>query len=162
MNPQFSAAKGRSPNHWTSRVFPTCAVLPFQSCPTLRDPMDCGPPGSSVHGILQARILEWVALHSSRESSRPRDRICISKDPCIGRQALYHECHLKYNVHPEKWVSSLLDEFSQMDHTHLTSTQIEKPTTTRLPTSSQLPPPQLTPRSSKADHPLTSYNKEWF
>ena len=34
----------------------------FQSCPTLCDPMDCGPPGSSIHGILQARILDWVAL----------------------------------------------------------------------------------------------------
>ena len=50
----------------------------FQSCPTLCDPKDCSPPGSSVHGILQARILEWVALPSSRESSRPRDWTCIS------------------------------------------------------------------------------------
>ena len=45
-----------------------CSVA--QSCPTLRDPMDCNPPGSSVHGILQARILEWVATSSSRGSSR--------------------------------------------------------------------------------------------
>ena len=44
----------------------------------LCDPMDCSPPGSSVHGILQARILEWVAMPSSRESSQPRHRICIS------------------------------------------------------------------------------------
>ena len=49
-----------------------------QSCPTLRDPMDCSPPGSSVHGILQARILEWVAMHCSRGSSRPRDRTHVS------------------------------------------------------------------------------------
>ena len=41
----------------------------LQSCPTLWDPMDCSPPGSSVHGILQARILEWVAMPSSRGSS---------------------------------------------------------------------------------------------
>ena len=40
-----------------------------QSCPTLWDPVDCSPPGSSVHGILQARILEWVAIFFSRESS---------------------------------------------------------------------------------------------
>ena len=40
----------------------------LQSCSTLYDPMDCSPPGSSVHGILQARILEWVAMPSSRES----------------------------------------------------------------------------------------------
>ena len=45
-------------------------VLAAQSCLTLRDPMDCSPPGSSVHGILQARILEWVAISFSRGSSR--------------------------------------------------------------------------------------------
>ena len=43
----------------------------LQSCPTLYDPMDCSPSGSSDHGILQARILEWVAIFSSRGSSRP-------------------------------------------------------------------------------------------
>ena len=50
-----------------------CAKL-LQLCPTLDDPMDCSPPGSSVHGILQARILEWVAMPSSRGSSHPMDR----------------------------------------------------------------------------------------
>ena len=50
-----------------------CSVV-TQSCPTLCDPMDCSPPGSSVHGILQARILEWVAISSFRGCSRPRDR----------------------------------------------------------------------------------------
>ena len=44
-----------------------------QSCSTLWDPMDCSLPGSSLHGILQARILEWVAISFSRGSSRPRD-----------------------------------------------------------------------------------------
>ena len=47
--------------------------------------MDCSLPGSFVHGILQARILEWVSMPSSRESSRPRDRTCISYISCIGR-----------------------------------------------------------------------------
>ena len=45
-----------------------CVKL-LQSCPTLYDPMDCSLPGFSVHGILQARILEWVAMPSSRGSS---------------------------------------------------------------------------------------------
>ena len=45
-----------------------------QSCPILRDSMDCSLSGSSVHGIFQARILEWVAMPSSRGSFRPRDR----------------------------------------------------------------------------------------
>ena len=46
----------------------------LQSCPTLCNPVDCSPPGFSVHGILQARILEWVAIPFSRGSSRPRDQ----------------------------------------------------------------------------------------
>ena len=46
--------------------------LVTQLCPTPWDPMDCSPPGSSVHGILQARILEWVAISFSRGSSQPR------------------------------------------------------------------------------------------
>ena len=49
-----------------------------QSCPTLCHPVDCSPPGSSVHGILQARILEWVAISFSRGSSWPRDRTQVS------------------------------------------------------------------------------------
>ena len=46
----------------------------LQLCLTLWDPMECSPPGSSVHGILQARILEWVAIPSFRELSPPRDQ----------------------------------------------------------------------------------------
>ena len=49
-----------------------------QSCPTLFDALDCSLPGSSVHGILQARILEWVAIPFSRGSSQPRDWILVS------------------------------------------------------------------------------------
>ena len=49
-----------------------------QSCPTLCIPMDCSLPGSSVRGILQARIVEWVAIPFSRESSQPRNRTHIS------------------------------------------------------------------------------------
>ena len=45
-----------------------------QSCPTLCDPMDCSLRGSSVHGIFQARVLEWVAISFSRRSSRSRDQ----------------------------------------------------------------------------------------
>ena len=47
-------------------------------CPTLSDPMDCSPPGSSAHGILQSRILEWVVISFSRGSSPPRDRTQVS------------------------------------------------------------------------------------
>ena len=48
-------------------------VLVTQSCPTLCDPTDYNPSGSSVHGISQAKLLEWVAISSSRGSSQPRD-----------------------------------------------------------------------------------------
>ena len=54
-----------------------CAKV-LRSCPSLWDPMDCGPSGSSVHGILQARILEWVAKPSSRGSSQHRDQTQVS------------------------------------------------------------------------------------
>ena len=49
----------------------TCAQS-LQSCTTLCDPVDCSPPGSSVHGISQSRILEWVAMPSSRDRPDPR------------------------------------------------------------------------------------------
>ena len=52
-----------------------------QSCPALCDPMDCSLPGSSLHGILQARVLEWVVISFSRGSSRPRDRTQVSRIP---------------------------------------------------------------------------------
>ena len=65
-----------------------------QSCPTLCNPIDYSPPGSSVHGVFQARIPEWVAISFSRESSRSRDRTYISWVSCIGRQILLPLCHL--------------------------------------------------------------------
>ena len=55
------------------RRYCCCCCLVAQSCLTPCNPMDCGPPGSSVHGISQARILEWMAISFSRGSSRPRD-----------------------------------------------------------------------------------------
>ena len=61
-----------------------------QSCPALCNLMDCSPPGSSVHGIFQARILEWVAISTSRCSFQPRDQTHISCVSCISRRMLYH------------------------------------------------------------------------
>ena len=65
-----------------------CCFSFAKSCPTLCDPMDRISLGSSVHVIFQARILEWVAISSSRGSSRPRDGAHVS---CIGRWVLYTE-----------------------------------------------------------------------
>ena len=58
-----------------------CAVLSLvvQSCPTLYDPMDCNPPGSSVHGDSPGKLLEWVAIPSSRGPSQPRHQTQISR-----------------------------------------------------------------------------------
>ena len=63
---------GTQPSLWSNYYFVLCTVI--QSCLTLWDPMDCSPPGSSVHGMSQTRILEWVAISFSRECSQPRDR----------------------------------------------------------------------------------------
>ena len=73
--------------HWQAGSLPlappgkprnTLCVLVAQSCPTLAIPMDCSPSGSSVHGVFQARILEWVSMPFSRLSSHPRDRTWVS------------------------------------------------------------------------------------
>ena len=61
-----------------------------QLSPTLFDPMDCSLPGSSVHGILQARVLEWVAIVLSRGSSWPRDWTQVS---CIADRRFYRLSH---------------------------------------------------------------------
>ena len=58
------------------------------------DPMACSPQGSSVHGIFQARILEWVAFSYSRESSQPEDRTCVSCISCTVRWVLLPLSHL--------------------------------------------------------------------
>ena len=88
-----------------------CSVA--QLCPTLCDPMDCSPPGSSVHGISQASMLEWVTISSSRGSSQPRDRTHVS---CIGRWILYHwsieEAPLPPTPTPPKAIFNLYKEGS--------------------------------------------------
>ena len=66
-----------------------CAKSPHLHL-TLCDPTDCSSSGSSVHGILQARILEQAAMPSSSRFSEPRDRTHVSYVSCIGRWVLYH------------------------------------------------------------------------
>ena len=91
-------------NH--SAIYPACMLAKLlQLCLTLWDPRDCSSPGSSVHVISQARILEWVAIFFSRGSSQPRDRTCIFYVSCIGRWVLYHLGHLRSLVYilPLSW-----------------------------------------------------------
>ena len=71
--------------HTHTRV---CVCSVIQSCPTLCDPLDCSPPGSSVLGISQARILEWLAISFSRGSSQLRDQIRVFCIFCIAGDTL--------------------------------------------------------------------------
>ena len=82
-----SSAKGDNLTTHTRPCSSYNACMHIQSCPTLCNPMDGSLPGFSVHGIFQARILEWVAIIFSRGSSRLRDWTHVS---CIGRRILYH------------------------------------------------------------------------
>ena len=67
-----------------------CTCVHTQSCPTLCDPMDYSVPGSSVYGIFQARILEWVAISFCRRSSWPRNWTHVSCISCTDKWNLYH------------------------------------------------------------------------
>ena len=64
--------------YWPVMLSYVCVCLAAQSCLTICDPIDCSLPGSSVHGILQARILKWVAIPFSKGSSQARDRTQVS------------------------------------------------------------------------------------
>ena len=77
-------------NIWIGPPMHACVAQLLQPCLTLCDPMDCKPPVSSVHGIISARILEWVAISSSRGSFWLRDQTHVSCSSCIGKGTLYH------------------------------------------------------------------------
>ena len=87
----------------------------LQSCSTLWDPMDCNPPGSSDCRILQTRILEWVAIPSSRGSSWPRDQTCVSYVSCVGSWVLYHYCHLGRPVYIYIYLFGCAGSWSQFE-----------------------------------------------
>ena len=74
--PRFHSPQQGIDSDSLGNCYPVCTCA--QSCPTLCNPMECSPPVSSVHGISQGRILEWVAISFSRISSRPRDQTQVS------------------------------------------------------------------------------------
>ena len=78
--------------------------------------MDCSLPGSSVHGILQARILEWVAIVFSRGFSRPRGRTCVSGVSCVGRRVLHHYHRLWEGTPQQSLKLCLATAFLQPPH----------------------------------------------
>ena len=77
-------------------LYEVCVCSVAKSCPTLCNPMDCSPPGSSVYGTSRARILEWVAIAFSRVASLPRGRSCVS---CLAGDSL----PLSYQGSPSVW-----------------------------------------------------------
>ena len=109
---------------------PPCEVksveeLVAQSCPTLCNPMDCSPPDSSVHGILQARTLKWVAISCSWGSSPPRDWTHVSCISCIGRWILYHwatwEAWSVYHLQIFIWLALYWEILPTQQERHTTS-----------------------------------------
>ena len=80
-----------------------CVCLCVHTCSVV--PSIATPPGSSSHGILQARILEWAVISPSRGSSSPRDPTQVSCISCTGRQVPYHLCHLESPV--LVWIKSV-------------------------------------------------------
>ena len=91
-----------------------------QSCPTLCDPTDCSPAGSSVRGILQLRTLEWVAISYSKGSSWSRDQTRVSCISCIGRWHLYLLHHLFFNT-----LSTRMSRYQILKREALGSSQVE-------------------------------------
>ena len=75
--PHTRAHASKAPKETWALLDAMCMWLVAQKCPSLCDVLDCSPAGSSVHGIFQARIMEWVAIAFSRGSSRLRDRTYI-------------------------------------------------------------------------------------
>ena len=83
----------------------TYGVLVSKSCPTLCDAMDCSPAGSSVHGILQARILEWVSISFSRGSSQPRNWTWVS---CIAGRFFTNWAMREAHIHTHTYICKIL------------------------------------------------------
>ena len=83
----------------------TCAPSDFSHAQLFFIPMDCSLSGSSVHGIIPEKILEWAAIFSFRGSSRLREQTHISYTSCIGRWILYHWATLEapFRIHEVKW-----------------------------------------------------------
>ena len=101
----LSCTVGQILYHWATREARVYVHAQSLSHVWLCNPVDCSPPGSSVHGIFQARILEWVAI--SRGSSQPRNWTFVS---CIGRRILYHWVTWEAQERPHQWFYRGRDE----------------------------------------------------
>ena len=89
-------------------------MLVTQSCPTLCNPIDCNLPGSSIHGILQANILEWIVIPFSRGSSWPKDQTQVS---CIAGRFFTiwasREAPIDYVSHKKEWNNAICSNMDE-------------------------------------------------
>ena len=111
------SSEAQSLNHWTTREVPRACAKLLQLCPTSWDPVDSSPPVPSVHGILQARILEWDAISSSRGSSQGSN-LCLMSPALAGRffttsttwEARGSPLALQFSLH---WLSNMSPNYIQ-------------------------------------------------
>ena len=96
MNRKYLLPTGAYVSLFLKQYMRTCSVA--RQCPTLFNPMDCGPQGSSVHGVLRARTLEWVAISSSRGSSRPGSESSPPASPALAATWEALKRYRKFNL----------------------------------------------------------------
>ena len=99
---------------WYIRIMKCCHAQSLSSV-WLCDLMGCSLPDSSVHGLLQAKIVEWVAISFSRESSRPRDGTHVSCVSCISRQiyiCVYIYIYIYIFYHRAIWAALIMEYYS--------------------------------------------------
>ena len=106
---EFNGSGKKEPRPWMGRKIKQGACVCSLVCLTLCDPMDCSPPGSSVHGTLQERILKWVTVSSSRGSSDPVDSLPLNYRESLQRGR--REQKGKTREWPANWLHFLLVTF---------------------------------------------------
>ena len=95
---------------WVQVEVSFVVFLVTQSCPTLCDPVDCSPQGSSVHRIFQARILEWVAISCSKGSSQSRDWTFVSWVSWIAGRLFTHQGNREAQLEEMMWLLLMTEE----------------------------------------------------
>ena len=153
----FGFKIGRNPQLFLKFGLFLCVCA--QSCPTLCDPMDCSPPGSSVHGVPQARRLEWVTIFSSRGSSWSKDQTCISCVSCIDRWILYLLSHQGSPVKAGDFPAFFFESFEKGPGSSLCGRP--KPRTGRNSTISCTPAPWLLKIQARRTFSLITNPSSW-
>ena len=144
-----------------------CAAKLLQLCPTLCDSMDGSPPGSCVHGILQARIPEWATISFSRGSSQPRDQTCISWGSCFADRFFTTEPPGKPLVNETHHTNPVHDNCTDADtpagrEPACFSVSFPNKHLSKCPLPSVLSPPVPTPKPSPCPRAGTASSMEFW